>query len=216
MDCRSRSDKEPMRSRAVFLDRDGILIEDTGYPTRVEELRILPGAIEAVREVNRAGFLALVVTNQSAVARGMIDETGLRALHAFLTRRFIEGGARLDRIYYCPHHSEFGSLEYRLACSCRKPEPGLLLTAAEELSIDLSGSCMIGDRMSDIEAGHRAGCLTILVDSGVLKTGDKPIQDPSRRRPDYVARDLKRAVRWFTRHARLTRPRAANDCSERD
>lgn len=205
-----------MRRRAVFLDRDGILIEDTGYPTRVEEFRILPGAVEAVKEINRAGLLALVVTNQSAVARGLIDEAALRGLHDFLTRRFLESGARLDRIYYCPHHAECGSPEYRVACSCRKPEPGLLLAAAEDLSIDLPDSCMIGDRISDIEAGHRAGCLAILVDrSGKPDTSEGPVGASSLHRPDYVANDLKGAIHWFMQCGHATRPKFGAQSPER-
>ena len=146
-------------ARAVFLDRDGTLIEDVGYLRRLEDLRWLPGAKEAVRIFARAGFRIVVVTNQSGIARGLVEEGFVKELHRLLARELEAQGARVDGWYYCPHHPEH-------ACSCRKPEPGLLRRAALELGLDLRASYMIGDKASDMEAGLRAGATPLLVLTG--------------------------------------------------
>ncbi len=152
---------------AVFLDRDGVLIRDTDYVRTLEEVELIPGAADAVRALNDAGFVVVVVTNQSGVARGLFDETLVQQVHELIGNRIqLEAKARIDRFEYCPHHATHGIGEYRLDCACRKPKPGMLLRAATALSIDLTKSWMVGDRRTDLEAGSAAGCKTILVRTG--------------------------------------------------
>jgi len=178
--------------RAVFLDRDGTLNEEVGYLDNLEKLKIIRNAFEAVRMINQAGLLAVVVTNQSGVARGFFDETLVRRVHGQIRSAFLEAGAVIDAFYYCPHHATEGRNPYLQACSCRKPEPGMLRMAAEEWNIDLSRSYMVGDTLRDVETGHRAGSRAILV-----RTGYGRDVDPGPAKPDYVAEDILEAVRWI-------------------
>lgn len=144
-------------SRAVFLDRDGTLVDELGYLARPEDLRLLPGAAEGVRRLNEAGWRAVVVTNQSGIARGLFGARELDLVHARLARELAREGAHLDGIYSCPHHPEHGPAPLRQVCACRKPAPGLLLTAARELGLELAASWIVGDSWRDLEAGARAG-----------------------------------------------------------
>ena len=122
---------------AVFLDRDGTLNEDIGFMDRMEALSLFSWTADAIRLLNRAGFCTVVTTNQSAVARGLIDEEFLRVVHQEIDRRLARGDARIDRYFYCPHHPEAPLEAYRRVCECRKPRPGMILTAARELGLDL-------------------------------------------------------------------------------
>ena len=160
----------PLRP-AAFLDRDGTIIEEVNYLTRPEDLRLEPGALDALRRLREAGYLLIVVTNQSAVARGMITERELASLHGLLERKLAQGGVRLDGIYYCPHHPDSDLAEYAASCDCRKPEPGMLLRAAADLGVDLGRSVMFGDSERDVEAGRRAGCRTALLHHGSPPAG---------------------------------------------
>lgn len=146
---------------AVFLDRDGVIIENAHYLARLEDIRLIPGAAGAIRRLNLAGIPVVVITNQSGVARGLFPEAFVGEAHAYLDDLFGKQGARIDRWYYCPHHPEHGG-----DCTCRKPKPGMLQTAAAELSLDLSRSWLIGDNLTDCEAGAAAGCRTVLVRTG--------------------------------------------------
>jgi D-glycero-D-manno-heptose 1,7-bisphosphate phosphatase len=151
-------------NRAVFLDRDGTINEEREYLYRIEECRFLPGVMEAVKQLNEAGFLVVVVTNQSGIARGYYSKSDLEKLHRFMEKEFAGSGARIDGWYYCPHHPDFPAES--AACDCRKPLPGMLLSAADELGIDLASSWMVGDKGADREAGLAAGCRPILVRTG--------------------------------------------------
>jgi histidinol-phosphate phosphatase family protein len=144
---------------AVFVDRDGTLVEDVGYCCRPEDLRLLPGAAPAVALLNRAGLPVVVVTNQSAVARGYLSPQGLDAIHARLREVLAAGGAHLDAIYVCPHHPRDG-------CPCRKPKPGLLHRAAADLGLDLARSYVVGDRAADVEVARAVGAAAVLVETG--------------------------------------------------
>jgi len=156
-----------MSRRAIFLDRDGVLLEERGYVTRVSELSVLPGAYEAVRALHRLGLLVIVATNQSAVARGMLSCDELDALHAELLERFSSEGAPLDGIYACPHHPEAMVAELRRSCECRKPAPGLILQAARDLGLALDfSSYFAGDQWSDLECARAAGVSAVLVRTG--------------------------------------------------
>ena len=142
---------------AAFLDRDGVLNEDRGYVHRWEDFAFLPGVIDALRRLQQKGYLLVVITNQSAVARGLCAETDVLALHERM-RAFLHGqGIELAGIYYCPHHPQGSVSDYAIVCSCRKPEPGMILRAAREHGIDLSRSLLVGDKISDLEAGRAAG-----------------------------------------------------------
>jgi D-glycero-D-manno-heptose 1,7-bisphosphate phosphatase len=152
--------------RAVFLDRDGTINEEKEYLWRVEEFSFIGGAVEAIRLLRDAGYLVVVVTNQSGIGRGMYGEEDLERLHAYMLTELEARGAGVDAVYFCPHHPHHGVGEYAIHCSCRKPLPGMLLQAAIELGIDLSASWMVGDKIADMEAGRSAGCRVMLVRTG--------------------------------------------------
>ena len=152
---------------AIFLDRDGVLNEDIGFLYRPAELRWIGGAREALRQINLAGALAIVVTNQSGVARGYYAEDDVRALHAHMAQSLAEIGARVDAFYYCPFHDEGAIPQYVVADHPdRKPNPGMLLRAIADFDIDPKRSLIIGDKASDIEAGRRAGVRGVLFSGG--------------------------------------------------
>jgi D-glycero-D-manno-heptose 1,7-bisphosphate phosphatase len=154
-----------MPHRAVFLDRDGTIIEDPGYVDRPEKVCLLPGAAEAIRRLRDAGFRVVVASNQSGVARGYFDEAALAAVHDRLETLLRQGGTAIDGAYYCPFlDGPDATVEaYRRASDLRKPSPGMLLRAADDLELDLTRSWMIGDSPCDVEAGRRAGCRAVLI-----------------------------------------------------
>lgn len=158
------------KQKAVFLDRDGTLNRYVGFLRTPEELELLPGVAEAVKAINASGYLAVLVTNQPVIARGEVTYDGLREIHNKLETLLGAEGAFLDAIYFCPHHPHKGYEgeipELKFDCSCRKPKPGMLLQASEELNIDLQASWMVGDSENDILAGNAAGCRTCLVGGG--------------------------------------------------
>ncbi|MGE5140552.1 MAG: D-glycero-alpha-D-manno-heptose-1,7-bisphosphate 7-phosphatase [Rudaea sp.] len=182
-------------SDAVFVDKDGTLIEDVPYNVDPDLIRLVPGAAESLRRLQRLGFKIAVVSNQSGVARGLFAERELGDVENRLRQLLSEGEVHLDGWYYCPHHPEGIVREYAIQCECRKPAPGLLLRATEELGIDLSGSWMIGDILNDVEAGIRAGCKTILLDNG----NETEWVGGPRRVPDFVARDWAEVARIIER-----------------
>lgn len=155
------------KQRAVFLDRDGTINRYVGFLRRPEELELLDGAAEAIRRINRSGYLAILVTNQPVIARGEVTWDGLDEIHRKLETLLGREGAYLDDIFICPHHPDKGfpgeRPEYKMDCDCRKPKPGLLLQAAERYNIDLASSLMIGDQPQDETAGKAAGCRTVVL-----------------------------------------------------
>lgn len=159
------SSQRPPRP-AVFLDRDGTLIEERDYLARVEQLALVPGAAAALRALHAAGFALVVVTNQSGIARGLFDEETLAAIHAELARQLAVEGVALDGIYVCPHHPNVGLPPYRSSCDCRKPRPGLIRRAIDELGLALEGSFVVGDSARDLEAGAALGIPGVLVRTG--------------------------------------------------
>ena len=178
---------------AVFLDRDGVINKEVGFLRRREQFSLLPGAGEAIRKLNSAGWLVVVVTNQPVLARGECSEEELRAIHARMDTLLGTCGAFIDRVYVCPHHTDKGFAgevpELKITCSCRKPEPGLLLRAQSDMNIELRKSWLVGDRTGDILAGQRAGVRTILV-----QTGDAGSDSKHAVQPDFVRADLLAAV----------------------
>lgn len=172
--------------RAVFLDRDGVLMEDASYVGQIERVTLIPGAAEALRRLRAAGYRLLVVTNQSGVGRGYFTREAVDQIHAHLDEQFARVGVGIDRYYVCPHHPEDN-------CDCRKPRPKFLQAAAREYGLDLARSFMVGDRTSDLQAGHNAGTRTVLVLTGV---GAETLARADAR-PDHVAADLPAAVDWI-------------------
>jgi D,D-heptose 1,7-bisphosphate phosphatase len=178
---------------AVFMDRDGTINEEVSYLSRMEQLRIYPQAYEAIRLINAAGMKAVVVTNQSGIARGYFTEDFVRSVHDRINELLGAEGARIDGFYICPHHPIHGNGIYKQDCNCRKPKPGLLLQAAAEMNIDLARSYMIGDMLKDIEAGKKAGARGILVKTGY---GSNIVRTDL---PAYIAEDILDAVQWIMR-----------------
>lgn len=176
---------------AVFLDRDGTINEEVNYLSRMEQLRLYPQTLEAIRLVNAAGMKAIVVTNQSGIARGYFTEEFVRSVHDRINELLGTGGARIDGFYVCPHHPVYGNGIYKLDCTCRKPKPGLLLQAAAELDIDLARSYMVGDMLKDIETGKKLGVKGILVRTGY---GSNIVRTDM---PAYIAEDVLEAVQWI-------------------
>jgi D-glycero-D-manno-heptose 1,7-bisphosphate phosphatase len=143
--------------RAAFLDRDGVINIDPGYVHRIEDFEFVSGTLEACRELTRRGWLLVVATNQSGIGRGLYSVQDFHALTDWMRARFAESGAPLAAVYYCPHHPTDALDDFRIWCDCRKPQPGMLLTAARELSLDLAQSMLFGDKCEDLLAAQRAG-----------------------------------------------------------
>ncbi len=180
---------------AVFLDRDGTIVREVEYLRSPGQLRLLPRAAAAIRLLNRAGLAVVVTTNQSGIARGLLTEKELEEVHAVLRSRLARRGARIDGIYFCPHHPEAARPEYRRRCRCRKPAPGMLLRAARELDLDLGRCFAIGDSARDIEAGRRAGCRAVLVRTGYGAETEARLERELG--ADYVADDMSDAGEWI-------------------
>lgn len=155
-----------MTNKAVFLDRDGTLNVDKGYVHRIEDWEWIPGAIDAIVALKKTGFLVIVVTNQAGIARGYYDETAITSLHTRINEELKGHGVAIDGFYHCPHHPELGAVR---ECECRKPMPGLIYEAKRDFDIDLDRSWLVGDKMSDIQAGLSAGVKPILVLTGYGK-----------------------------------------------
>lgn len=175
--------------RAVFLDRDGTLNVEKHYLCRYEDWEWIPGSVEAIRTLNRLGYVVVVVTNQAGIARGYYGEEDVRRLHARVDRDLEAAGAHVTSYYFCPHHPEYGD---RADCACRKPRPGMLVQAAKDHGIELSRSWMVGDRESDMEAARRCGVQPLLVATGYGEETRREFE------PDvpYFA-SVGEAVRWL-------------------
>jgi D-glycero-D-manno-heptose 1,7-bisphosphate phosphatase len=179
---------------ALFIDRDGTISEEIGYVNHASRYQVYPYSAGAIRRLNEAGWLAILVTNQAGVARGYFTEDLVRQVHDVLTEELTRGGARLDAIYYCPHHPAAGEPPYRQDCACRKPRPGLIQRATREFSIDLSRSWMVGDRRSDIELARNAGLKSAFVLSGYGRGEWEYQRHKWTAQPDLVAEDLAEVV----------------------
>jgi D-glycero-D-manno-heptose 1,7-bisphosphate phosphatase len=189
-----------MSRRAVFLDRDGTLIEERGYLDRLDLLSLFPWTADALRLLKRAGFATVVVTNQSAIARGIIDESFLARVHRELDARLAAGGAAIDRYYFCPHFPDATIDRYRQACRCRKPGPGMIEQACREMGLDPQQSVMVGDRWLDVACGQAAGTRTVLVRTGHgAHEAESPVGGV---RADAILNNLMEAVAWMLRSSR--------------
>jgi D-glycero-D-manno-heptose 1,7-bisphosphate phosphatase len=195
-----------MSNAAIFLDRDGTLIHDPCYLNHPDQVQVIDGVAEALKEFQLLGYKRVVASNQSGVARGVVSIEMLERIHDRLRELLAVKGASVDAIYYCPHHPDGTIPEYRKDSDWRKPKPGMLLAAAQEMDLDLSRSWMIGDNERDVEAGRSAGCKTILIGStasgNVMASEARPSADPEKSKPDYVAVNIKEAVNIIKRHRR--------------
>lgn len=187
------------KQRAIFLDRDGVLNEDSDLVKTPDELNVYSFVASAVKKINDSDFLSIVVTNQSVVARNLCTEDELRIIHNKLDTVLGQAHAKLDAVYYCPHHPDKGYPEenkkYKIECNCRKPKPGMLLQAANDFNIDLNASYIVGDTERDMEAGKRAGVKTIGVKTGKAKFGAH--------QPDHIFQDLAQAVDFIISDAEM-------------
>lgn len=184
-----------MSRRAVFMDRDGTISEEVGYVNHPSRYKVFPYSAEAVRLLNEAGWLAILVTNQAGVARGYFTEDVIKAVHRVLERELEREGARLDAVYYCAHHPTVGEPPYRFDCDCRKPRPGLIEQAARDFDVDLARSWVVGDRHSDVELAHNAGTRSAFVLSGYGRGEWEYQRSVWKHQPDLVAEDLLEAVK---------------------
>jgi D-glycero-D-manno-heptose 1,7-bisphosphate phosphatase len=205
-----------MMRRAVFLDRDGVLCAEEGYISDARQLRLIHGAVDAIRLFNQNGLAAVVITNQSGVARGYFTEETVAALNRAMHERLEEQGARLDAVYYCPHHPEGAVDKYRLACDCRKPATGMLRQAAEERNLDLKRSYLVGDKLSDIECAGRAGVKGILVLTGYGAEERKRLDQTPEVHPAFIAADLREAAGWILNDLRSSNHEDIDRQVERD
>ncbi len=184
------SEEETMAAHAVFLDKDGTLIEDIPYNVDPERIKFMPGALSGLERLQTYGFRLVVVSNQAGVARGKFREADVDAVAQRLRDLASAAGIHLSGFYFCPHDQRGVVSPYARECNCRKPAPGLVLRAATELDLDTKRSWLVGDILDDVEAGRRAGCRTILIDNG---HETEWLSGPSRS-PDYYARDLLQAA----------------------
>jgi D-glycero-D-manno-heptose 1,7-bisphosphate phosphatase len=193
-----------MKKRAVFLDRDGTINVDVGYPRDFAQVTLFPWSAEAVRRINSAGFVTVLVTNQSGVGRGFYSEDELQTLHRRMGRALADQGARLDAVYYCPHYEFAADLRYRNGCGCRKPAPGMAERAAGDFGLDLAASYMIGDKVEDIQLGQAFGGTPILVRTGYGELSALRLEALGLR-PAAVAAHLLEAVAWLEERERSLR-----------
>ena len=172
----------------LFLDRDGTINVERGYLVDPDGVELLPGAAKAIRAANEFGLPVIITTNQAGVARGLHSEADVVSVNGRLKELLSEQGARIDAIYFCPHHPEVGNPPYRIVCTCRKPKTGMLKMAEKTLGINLASSFVVGDKCSDIETGKNAGCGTVLVLTGYGRFEMENCKGNNV--PDHVAEDL--------------------------
>jgi D-glycero-D-manno-heptose 1,7-bisphosphate phosphatase len=184
-------------NKAVFLDRDGTINEEVGYLNHIDRFRLLPRAGEAIRLLNEHGIKAVVVTNQSGVARGYFPESLVQDVHRKMEVLLEAEGARLDGVYYCPHHPEAGDPAYRQRCRCRKPGPGMMEQALSDLDLSAAGHYMVGDRSGDMEFAREINARSVLVLTGYGKGEWELTGDQWKARPDRIVEDLYEAVQWI-------------------
>jgi D-glycero-D-manno-heptose 1,7-bisphosphate phosphatase len=182
--------KRARTTRAIFLDKDGTLVENDPYNVDPARIRFYPDVRESLQAFAAAGYLLVIVSNQSGVARGFFAESALQKVETAMRDAFREMGASLAGFYYCPHDPQGSVKQYQVRCECRKPQPGLLVQAAQELDIELQKSWMIGDILHDVEAGNRAGCKTVLLDRG----NETEWHFSDIRLPDLILRDMSKAA----------------------
>lgn len=188
---------------AVFLDRDGCVNVEDDHIRSIEQFRLYPDTLESIRKLNRAGFLIVIITNQSGVARGYMTEELVGQVHKLMLTWFDEADVRIDAVEYCPHHPDGAVDKYSIKCDCRKPAPGMLKRAAARLDIDFSRSYVVGDKISDIELGPVTGAKAIMVKTGFGEREAGKIRNSDHLAPDFIADGIKDAVDWILADAAL-------------
>ncbi|MEA3333813.1 MAG: HAD family hydrolase [Pseudomonadota bacterium] len=181
---------------AVFIDRDGTIIKEVNYLSRLQDVELLPGAAAAIAKLNQLRIPVILVSNQSGIARGKFNENFVNKTHLYLQKLLAHEGAHLDDFFFCPHHPEAGIAPYKKICNCRKPAPGLLHEAAARHHLDLAKSYVIGDKLIDVELALRVRGKGVLVETGHGEDEKENI-DKSKIRPDFIAPDLDNAVSWI-------------------
>ena len=184
------------KQKAAFVDRDGTLIAERDFLTKEEDIDIFPHAAEAIRLLRELGYLVVVVSNQSGVARGYLTEQRVFEINEEVFRRLDERDARPDMFFYCPHHPDATVKEYRLDCECRKPGPGMVKMAQQMIDIDIPGSVSIGDKLSDVQLCRNLGGRGILVLTG-YGSSERDRIESSEIQPDFVADTVLDAARWL-------------------
>lgn len=185
-----------MSHPAVFIDRDGTINVNVHHLHRVEDLQLIPGAAQAIATLNTAGYPVIIITNQSAIARGLLTEQGLTHIHTELTHQLAKQNATLNGIYHCPHHPDYGE---KVTCACRKPNPQMLQQAAADHNLDLTRSFMVGDSLSDLQAGWNAGCQSALVRTGYGKQVLSQVDEHTHNRITYIGDDLLDVAHWIVK-----------------
>jgi len=196
------------KNAAVFLDRDGTINEEVGYMDSIDKLKLFANTAEAIRLINESGMKAVVMTNQSGVAKGYFTEEFVRTVHERIQEMLRERGAFIDAFYYCPHHQTEGIGVYLQSCACRKPAAGMLIEASKELDIDLPRSYTVGDMLKDIQVARTVGAKGILVKTGYgLNTIEKDLASDSSEicQPSYIAEDILDAVKWIMKDRKKKR-----------
>lgn len=186
-----------MKRPAIFIDRDGTINEQMGYINHLSRFHILPGVAEAIKKLNDSDYLAIVITNQSGIARGYFPLSLVENLHSYMVETLEKEGAKIDDIFYCPHYPDSKMKEYAIACDCRKPKTGMIRQAQEKFDIDLENSYMIGDHYTDLEFAHNAGIKSIMVKTGYGLGEVEYILPGFPYKPVYIADDLLDAVKWI-------------------
>lgn len=189
--------KASLQKKAVFIDRDGTITEEVGYLDHPDKLKLIKGSAEAIKLINDLGMKVILVTNQSGVARGYFPEQMIKNVHDCLEELLSVNGAKLDGIYFCPHHPTAGESPYRSDCECRKPKTGMIKAALQDFDIDLKHSYMIGDKMSDMEFAHNAGIKGILVQTGYGKKETAISENIRGGIPDMIADNILEAATWI-------------------
>jgi len=187
-------------NKAVFLDRDGVVVKDIDLLTDIKQIIIPSDVPNALLKLKEAGFKLIIVSNQAVVARGLISEKNVENINSEIERQIVElGGPKFDAVYFCPHHPNATLSEYRVECECRKPRTGMLTQAAKEHNIDFTNSFMIGDRITDIIAGKNAGCETILLETGMHREKTIVTVDEidGNIQPDFKCENLLTAAEWI-------------------
>jgi D,D-heptose 1,7-bisphosphate phosphatase len=198
------------KNTAVFLDRDGTINEEVGYLDTIDKLELFPNTAEAIKTINESGMKAVVITNQSGIARGYFSEEFVETVHTRIQRILKAKGAFIDAFYYCPHHPE-GVGTYQQSCACRKPEAGLLIAAARDMDIDLTRSYVVGDMVKDIQVASKVGAKGLLVKTGYGENTirkDFTVGSAETCRPYYIAEDILDAVNWIMNDRKPKRTRA--------
>lgn len=189
-------------NRAVFLDRDGTIIEEVGYLNDPGKMQLLPYSCSSIKTLNQNGFYVIVISNQSGVARGYFSEEQVHIINQKLQEKLRQKGAHIDAFYFCPHHPQGSVAKYRMICNCRKPNIDLLKQAAKNLKLNLSQCYFVGDKETDVLTSNNAGCKTVLVLTGYGKTFLESKPD-FQEKVDFVAKNLTEGVKWILKDRKI-------------